>query len=185
MAGAIVLLSGGIDSAACVVHAQATGSTVEALFIDYRQPARYSERQSASQIARHFGIPLRIAEATAASSASGEILGRNGFLVFCALMSKPDIEGLLMLGIHSGTLYYDCSAAFVKDIQRVLDGYSGGKIQLSAPFLSWSKQEIFDFCKEKDVPVHLTWSCESSSYTTCGHCMSCKDRAMADVGTAQ
>jgi 7-cyano-7-deazaguanine synthase len=184
MAGVLILLSGGIDSAACVAYAQPIASTVEALFIDYLQPARHSERESAVRIARHYGIQLQIAEATAAPAASGEIMGRNGFLIFCALMSKPSVAGLLMMGIHCGTPYYDCSPTFVGDMQRVLDGYSGGKTQLSTPFLSWSKQDILHFCKEKDVPLHLTWSCESNSYTTCWHCLSCRDKAMADVGTA-
>jgi 7-cyano-7-deazaguanine synthase len=183
MLAALVLLSGGIDSAACIAYVQPITSKVEAIFVDYLQPARESERESATQIAKHYGVPLQIVQTTAAPAAAGEITGRNGFLVLSALMIKPSFAGLLSMGIHSGTRYYDCSPPFVNDMQRILDGYSSGRIQFSTPFLSWNKGEILEFCKERNVPVELTWSCESSSFVACGHCMSCRDKAMINVGT--
>lgn len=185
MAKALVLLSGGVDSAACIAYAQPIVSSLEAIFIDYGQAAAERERESATNISRHYGIALQLVRLTPSSPViSGEIPGRNAFLILAALMLRPQFVGLLMTGIHSGTQYYDCSQAFVGDIQRVLDGYFGGKIQLSNPFLLWTKDQIFEFCRVKDVPLGLTWSCESSSEAACGFCMSCKDRAMLNACTS-
>jgi 7-cyano-7-deazaguanine synthase len=128
-------------------------------------------------------VPLQIVQTTATPAKAGEIMGRNGFLVLSALMTKPSFVGLLSMGIHAGTSYYDCSPPFVSDMQRILDGYSGGRIQFSTPFLSWSRGEILEFCKERNVPLELTWSCEANSHIACGHCMSCRDKAIVNVGT--
>lgn len=182
MTKALVLLSGGVDSSACIAYAQPIVSTLEAIFIDYGQAAAEREKDSATNISRHYGIALQIVRLTPSSPAiSGEIPGRNAFLILAALMIRPEFAGLLMTGIHSGTQYYDCSQVFISDIQRVVDGYFGGKIQLSNPFLLWTKAQIFEFCQAKRVPLELTWSCESSSEAACGFCMSCKDRAMLNA----
>jgi 7-cyano-7-deazaguanine synthase len=72
MIAALILLSGGIDSAACVAYAKSIASPVEALFIDYMQPARDSERDAAIRVSGHYGIPLQIVEATASPATSYE-----------------------------------------------------------------------------------------------------------------
>ena len=184
MSAAVVLLSGGIDSAACVAYMQSVAAVLEAVFVDYLQPARESERESATRIAQHYKIPLQVVQATATPPEAGEIAGRNAFLVLSALMLRPHFKGLVTLGIHAGTPYYDCSEVFTTDMQRILDGYSNGKIQLSAPFLSWTKGQILDFCRAKAVPMQLTWSCETTSHIPCGQCLSCKDRALMNASAA-
>lgn len=44
---ALVLLSGGIDSAACVAFYRRLGNDVAAVFVDYGQPVREQEERSA------------------------------------------------------------------------------------------------------------------------------------------
>ena len=55
---AVVLLSGGIDSAACVHYYIDLNFEVNAIFIDYGQTARGNERQSAMRIAAYYNIRL-------------------------------------------------------------------------------------------------------------------------------
>jgi len=61
---AIVLLSGGIDSAACVAFYKQLGHDVSGLFIDYGQPVREQEERSAAAIAAHYKIPFTIVRCT-------------------------------------------------------------------------------------------------------------------------
>jgi 7-cyano-7-deazaguanine synthase len=61
-------------------------------------------------------------------------------------------------------------------MQRVLDGYHGGTMYVEAPFLEFSKRDIFDYCLDNGVPVGLTFSCERGSDRPCRQCASCKDR---------
>jgi 7-cyano-7-deazaguanine synthase len=171
-----ILLSGGIDSAACAAFYLHLGHHVDALFVDYGQPTRDAERTSAQAIARHYSIPLRTVTFNGPTvGLSGEIVGRNAFLVFTAMLYRPRFIGILALGIHTGPPYYDCQAAFVDDIARLVCGYTDGKVSLGVPFLSWTKEAIWDFCTHNRVPVGLAWSCEVGPTIPCGSCPSCKD----------
>jgi 7-cyano-7-deazaguanine synthase len=179
---AVVLLSGGIDSSCCIAFYQQAGHEVTGVFVDYGQPVREREEQSATAIARHYAIPLHlIRTAGPAQISEGEIAGRNAFLVFAAFLHLPLQSGLMVLGIHAGSPYYDCSEHFIAHLNALLSGYSDGKVSVAAPFLEWSKKAVFDFCHEAKVPVELTWSCEVGPLVPCGHCLSCEDRARLNV----
>lgn len=82
----------------------------------------------------------------------------------------------IILGIHAGSDYTDCSPGFVANINCLLDIYANGTICLEAPFIEWDKNGIILYCKEKEVPCHLTYSCETGSVPPCGKCLSCLDR---------
>jgi 7-cyano-7-deazaguanine synthase len=88
------------------------------------------------------------------------------------LASIGRLTGVIGIGIHAGTEYPDCSPAFVDAMQRLLDVYSGGEVQLDAPFLSWSKPEIWEYARRLGVPLDATYSCEFGP-RPCGQCLSC------------
>jgi 7-cyano-7-deazaguanine synthase len=161
-----VLASGGIDSTACINFYLSLGHKVLPLFVQYGQAACNAERRSIHAVCRHFGLRPRVVTVTGFNRlSSGEICGRNLFLVSVALM-----------GIHGGTRYYDCGADFAQRTQRIISSYTDGRATLGAPFLNWSKQEIFQYCTKCDVPISITWSCEAGSKAPCGKCLSCRDR---------
>lgn len=179
---AIVLLSGGIDSAACVRYYFDLGFRLSGLFIDYGQRARGNEGKSAVQVANHYDIPLdKLSLSPVKHLGPGEIRGRNAFLIIAALTFYPRFKGILSLGIHSGTPYYDCSQKFMSDITTIIDAYAGGEVRIDAPFLTWDKSTVYAYCREKDVPIQLTYSCESGTDPPCGKCLSCKDREVLSV----
>ena len=179
----LILLSGGIDSTACVTFYKDLGRSSCGLFIDYGQPALKQEAESAKTIANYYSIPLlssmwignRI-------KSSGYICGRNSFLITAALMECPESVSVIAIGIHSGTNYSDCSPQFLNKMQEVLDLYTLGKLHLSAPFLEFSKSEIYSYCMHKKIPVNLTYSCEWGGPMPCGECLSCKDREILNAG---
>ena len=80
------------------------------------------------------------------------------------------------IGIHALTDYYDTTTLFIKHTQRLLNGYSGGSVTLSAPFLADTKAEVIRFAKDNSVPLRLTYSCERQNAPACGECLSCRDR---------
>lgn len=173
----LVLLSGGIDSTACTHFYREQQHAVSALFVDYGQPAKLSERKSAQAIATHYGMPLQQLSVSGVTvPASGEITGRNALLLSAALMAIGKKAALITLGIHAGTRYFDCQPGFVRHWEELLSGYTDGRVQLGIPFLRWKKAAIWQYCTEQKVPVQLTWSCEASDTTPCGSCLSCKDK---------
>ena len=179
----IVLLSGGIDSAACVHYYIDLNFEVNALFIDYGQKARDNERQSAMRIAAYYGVKLdQVSFSSMEHYGPGEVRGRNAFFILATLFYYTRFKGIISLGIHSGTPYYDCSRQFIDDITPIIDAYVGGEVSIDAPFLTWEKPAIYTYCKEKGVPIYLTYSCEDGSTPPCGKCRSCKDRETLNAG---
>ena len=171
-----VLVSGGLDSAACVAFYLQSGFVVSGLFIDYGQAAQIQERRSAGCIAKHYGIQLRsLCIDGCRSRSDGLVIGRNAFLLFTALMESEEAFDLIATGVHAGTQYYDCSGSFLQSIQVVFDGYTGGRVRIGAPFLQWSKLDVWDYCQHRKVPISLTYSCEAGGETPCGRCLSCRD----------
>lgn len=174
--GCVVLVSGGVDSAACIDFYQRQGFAVGGLHMTYGQPAARQETAAATAIAYHYGIPLTLVRLVGGRPKSdGELLGRNALLLFTALMEIEARSNILVLGIHSGTHYYDCSSSFIATVQSIIDGQCDGRIRVAAPFLEWTKKEIWDYCLTHHVPIGLTYSCERGLDHPCGICLSCRD----------
>lgn len=171
-----ILVSGGVDSAACIDFYQNQGFTVSGLHITYGQPAAQHEAAAATAIAAHYRMPLALVQLVGSRpKTDGEILGRNAFLLFTALMEIKALSAIIALGIHAGTPYYDCSPNFLTVSQSIVDGQCDGRIRIVAPFLEWTKKEIWDYCIAHRVPIDLTYSCERGLDHPCGICLSCRD----------
>jgi 7-cyano-7-deazaguanine synthase len=176
-ANALVLLSGGIDSATCARHLQDQGFDVSCVFINYGQLAAQSEQRAATAIAGVLGIRLSIISISAQRQfGAGEILGRNALLVLAAMTICEVKSGVIGLGIHAGTPYYDCSPAFLASIDRLIAEYSDGRVRVTAPFISWNKKDIFDYYLRAGFPSDIAYSCEAGQVPPCGTCASCRDR---------
>ena len=172
----LVLLSGGIDSTAVVAFYLEQQCHVSCLFVDYGQAAGPKEQLAAQRVAAHYGVPLRHMTCTGTKSKGGGlILGRNAFLLSAALMEFDAKAGIIATGIHAGTQYYDCSERFAHAIGDIFDGYTDGRVRVGAPFLEWSKPDIWAFCRDRRVPVNMTYSCELGREQPCGECNSCRD----------
>ena len=173
----LILFSGGIDSTACIHYYLKLDFNVEGIFVDYGQKAHIREFSSVTNIASYYGIKVnRITCNIPYNVTTGEIIGRNGFLIMAALLGNSNFRGIISLGIHSDVSYYDCSNFFVQNMNDILNGYTDGQIMLDIPFLNWNKKMIYGYCKDMNVPINLTYSCESDGDEACGVCQSCLDR---------
>ena len=177
-----VLLSGGMDSSACVAFYLERSFSVRCIFIDYGQDAAIREGVAARSVAQHFHVPLAKCRFLGfAQKGQGTIRGRNAFLLIAALMETPENVGTLALGIHSGTGYVDCASPFIRKMQSVFDAYTAGTVQIGTPFLEWTKADIHAFCRTRNVPLELTYSCELGLDQPCGGCHSCRDLEVLDA----
>jgi 7-cyano-7-deazaguanine synthase len=179
---AYVLASGGIDSTACIAYYLNLGFEVRPVFIDFGHPANPVERQHVRQIVLRYGMPLReIVLRGLHAAQAGEVKGRNAAFVTMALMAYPDIAGIIALGIHAGSPYYDCSPRFRDLMGSLVSEYTDGRLNFDAPFIALEKTGIVDFAMAHDVPLDLTYSCETGVASPCGTCPSCKDRIALGV----
>ena len=178
----VVLVSGGLDSAACIDYYLRQDFAVRGLHVDYGQDPAANEARAARGVANHYRIPLNtVTLAMARPKSIGEVPGRNAFFVLTALMETSPSRALIALGSHAGTAYYDCSGHFLTAVQTLLDGYCDGQVRVAAPFAEWTKAEVFQYCISNAVPIDLTHSCERGLDHPCGQCLSCKDREALSV----
>ena len=180
---ALVLMSGGIDSTACALFLTKQGYDVRGLFIDYGQPAARYEALAVGEIGGQLGIDVAMCKLLGGPAfGAGEITGRNAFFVFTALLvERNSFAELLALGIHAGTPYYDCSEAFLRSISRIVHETTGGNTQLIAPFITWTKMQVYGYFLSLRLPKELTYSCEAGLQPPCGACASCADRLLLDA----
>ena len=172
----LVLLSGGLDSAACLKFYLDIGRTVSAVFIDYKQAAANQEYCASNAIANYFNIKIKAISCNEMTlKKDGLINARNAFLLTTALMEAPSDTTTIVLGVHSGTNYNDCSPEFIDNMQTVYNAYAENTVQIAAPFIHWSKSDIWKYAIDNGVPVDLLYSCENGSQEPCGKCLSCLD----------
>ena len=185
----VVLLSGGIDSAATLALANAEGCEVHALTVTYGQ-RHLVELESARKIAEHFGVKEHMVvnveldklggSALTGSSdipkdrytASAEIPptyvpARNTVLLSIALAYAETINAIdLYIGVnavdYSG--YPDCRPQFIlayETLARVATkvGVEGAKVQIHAPLIHMSKAQIVKKALELGIDPAWTHSC--------------------------
>lgn len=171
-----LLISGGIDSTACLAFLISNNFDVKGTFIDFGQPARKRELVAARKITKFYDISLQLLQVIHTREIrAGEISGRNGFLIFAGLITCLPSINAICIGVHAGTPYSDCSKSFITQIDTIVAEITDGATRVFAPFVDWDKNQIVHFAKIQRVPLELTYSCEAGN-TPCGVCASCEDR---------
>ena len=206
MKNAVVLLSGGMDSAVVVAMAREQGFAVHALSVRYGQ-RHTSELDAAAAVARALGVvahktvnvDLRSIGGSALTDdidvpeAGGEgipvtyVPARNTIMLSVALgwaevLGANDIFCGVNAVDYSG--YPDCRPEFISAFQPLANlatkaGVEGAGIQVHAPLQFLSKADIVREGVRLGVDFGLTVSCYNAddSGAACGHCDACRLRA--------
>ncbi|WP_013320401.1 7-cyano-7-deazaguanine synthase QueC [Gloeothece verrucosa] len=206
---AVVLLSGGLDSATSAAIALADGYEVIALSLSYGQ-RHQRELQAAKKVVAaldiksHYIMDVNLSQ-WGGSSLTDELIdmptdgvkpnlipntyvpGRNTVFIAIAL-SLAEAKGAeaIYLGInavdYSG--YPDCRPEYIEAFQKLASlsskvGVEGKAIQLMAPLVKDSKADIVRRAMSLEVPIADTWSCYQGGDEPCGLCDSCRIRNRA------
>lgn len=203
---AVVLLSGGLDSATVLAMAREAGHECYALSVHYGQ--RHSiELEAAGQIAKAFGARDHRVMGVDLAGIGGSALtdaaigvpneptvgipvtyvpARNTLMLSLALGWAEVLEAqYVYIGVnaldYSG--YPDCRPEFVEAFQHLADvgtkaGVEGRGVRLVAPLLHWSKARIIQEGVRLGVDYSLTVSCYQADPQgrACGVCDSCRLR---------
>jgi len=204
---AVVLLSGGLDSATTLALARSAGFRVYALSVSYGQRHR-AELDAAARVARALGAhehrvmtvdlagiggsaltdaALAVPETPAAGIPITYVPARNTLMLSLAL-GWAEVRGAydLFVGVnavdYSG--YPDCRPEFIAAFERLARlatkaGVEGGRFHVHAPLVRMSKAEIIRTGLELGVDYAMTVSCYQASEEglACGRCDSCRLRA--------
>ena len=200
---ALVLLSGGIDSAVALWWAKAQGWDVRALTFDYfgrpkREHTAISALAGRAAIGPVRSVPLPFLkevddlrpsgfENTALNeSPEGYIPARN--LIFYSLAAYyAELDGIrYLVGGHNGTdpeSFPDASPRFFEHLNRLLGmslwSYKGSPVEVVLPLAGKSKEDVLRLGRRLGVPFELTWSCYWDQDVHCGVCISCTERREA------
>ena len=162
---------------ACVQLLRTQGLKVTGLFVDYAQAALDYEEMAVASLSSLLALEVhKICIAGFKPSAAGEQAGRNALLLSTGLFWARNKRCVIATGIHSGSGYFDCSPQFLRTMSDLFSAQTDGMISLVTPFQHWSKRDIILYATEEKLPLLATYSCETGTVPTCGHCASCRDR---------
>jgi 7-cyano-7-deazaguanine synthase len=205
MKRAIVLVSGGLDSATTLAVALDDGFECHPVVFDYGQRHKV-ELESARAVCRHLGAPeprtvtldLRAIGGSALTDdidvpkdgAGDEIPvtyvpARNTlFLSYALALAEVLDAGYIFIGVnavdYSG--YPDCRPEFIAAFEKLANlatkaGVQGRRLQVLAPLIDNTKAEIIRCGHKLGVDYSLTTSCyDPVGDLACGKCDSCRLR---------
>ncbi len=204
--GAVVLLSGGLDSATCLAIARAQGYNCHTLSVDYGQRHcaeldASSRLAAAMAVASHRVIKVDLGvvggsaltdPALAVPEVAGEgipityVPARNTTLLSLALGLAEALD-LRDIFIGANAVDYsgypDCRPAFIEAFETLANlatraGVEGQRFRVHAPLIALTKAEIIRLGIGHGLDYGLTVSCYQADADgrACGRCDSCRIR---------
>lgn len=206
MPGAVVLLSGGLDSATVLAIARSRGFDCYTLSFDYGQ-RHCAELVAAARLSRALGavaheqltLPtigfkgsaltesrIAVPEHGGAGIPVTYVPARNTVFLALALGWAEVLDaGIIYIGVnaidYSG--YPDCRPEFISAFQSLADvatkrAVGGQRIVIEAPLIDFTKAEIICRGIELGVDYALTVSCYQADENgyACGYCDACRLR---------
>ena len=203
---AIVLVSGGLDSATCLAIAKAQSYECYAISFEYGQRSR-SELQAAKEIVAAAGIVehkifslqmdelgssaltdvhIKVPEEESEGIPVTYVPARNTVFLSYALAWTEVLKGeAIFMGLNARDYsgYPDCRPEYVAAFQQLINlatkrSVEGGIIKLETPLIDLNKSEIIKIGVRLGVNYGNTVSCYQAdeSGRACGSCDSCRFR---------
>lgn len=202
---AVVLLSGGLDSAVNLKQALDETGVALALTFDYGQRAAARELRTALEVCADLGAghqliklpwlaklaPPSVADPasdlSAATDQSVWVPARNAvFISIAASFAEALGCEAIVCGFNAeeAASFPDNSPEFVRRCDAMLALATRNAAKVISPTLELSKPEIVRLGAELGAPLHLVWSCYGAGPEHCWECPSCRRlrAALQDAG---
>lgn len=205
---AVILASGGMDSATAVYEAMDRGFEPYLLHTSYGQQTEGRELACARRLAEEVGaadflhvetehlarigassltdqeIDVAAADLDSDEIPSSYVPFRNANLLSLAVSyAEANDCTAVFIGAHSEDFsgYPDCRPEFFEAFQQVIEVGTKPEttISLEAPFVEASKTDIAERGLALGVPYEHTWSCYRAEAPACGTCDACAFRLQA------
>jgi len=201
---AVVILSGGMDSATSAYIAKKEGYEIIALHFNYAQRTQKRELKAFNDICdelnveKRYVIDLPFFKQIGANALVDKNLDvpteglkpgipityvpfRNGiFLSIAAAVAEKEGASAIYIGVveEDSSGYPDCTQGFIRHMQDAINAGTKPetKIELKTPLIDLKKEDIVKKAIEVGVPLRLTWSCYKNEDKACGVCDSCRLR---------
>lgn len=195
MSRAIVLLSGGVDSAVSLAWAQSRYShqLVAISFNYFLRPFR--ERLAVYRLLQKYPAQLMEPSISFLKEAGdwpakaseklpeGYISNRNMIFYSIAAYYAEMLDCQSIVGGHTAEdaeAFTDASTAFLQQLQQLINrALLQNKIQIEQPLIEMTKHQVMQRGIDWKIPLQHTWSCYFDAPRPCGRCISCVERAEA------
>ncbi|HKM78699.1 MAG TPA: 7-cyano-7-deazaguanine synthase [Candidatus Bathyarchaeia archaeon] len=198
--GAVVLLSGGIDSATALYWTMKQTPRVYSMNILYAQ-ASFREANASSSLAtaakvkEHLTISLpfykdiqsRYHPKQSSNITTAYVPARNTIFygVATAYAEALEIDTIVFGSNADDTKELpDATPDFIQKMNDLLRigtraGTDGKPIRIVNPLINHRKIEVLKLAMELEVPLSMTWSCYEDVQIPCGKCRGCQNRLEA------
>ncbi len=201
--GAVVLMSGGMDSCVCATWAQKTFPKVAAVHASYGQITQERERRAFHGVTQKLGIDTTLeidlshlaaiggssltdssmevpdADLEATEIPSSYVPFRNAhFLCVAASWAEVLEFDHLVIGAveEDGSGYPDCRRSFYDAFEAAIAAGTKPETRVSivTPLISMNKRQIVTVGSQLGAPIDQSWSCyRADGDQACGRCDSC------------
>lgn len=183
MKKALLLNSGGYDSAVCFQLAYDLGIDVFSLFFKYGQKSCNKERSSVVRMVEkyyrdfnfhdHFrGIEVEMPWAVNLEKTN--YFPMRNFIFLSHALSFAEAKGFdtIITGVNGtpGDGYPDTTVEFFKNIESIANSVN---VKIWNPLMNIYKGDVYELGNKLGVKVEDTWSCDYSDTIRCGKCNSC------------
>lgn len=199
---AVVLLSGGMDSAVCAAITKNSGYEIAALHLNYGQRTQTRELKAFEELCKYFEVKHKlIVDMNHLSQIGGSSLTDDTLVIHDADLHAQSIPNTYVPFRNANILaiatswaevinatalvigamqldssgYPDCRQEFFDAFQKAINFGTKPEteIKILTPIINFSKADIVREGTKLNVPFELTWSCYKTSDTACGVCDSC------------
>jgi 7-cyano-7-deazaguanine synthase len=200
---ALVMLSGGLDSATCLYWAKKNFSEVSVITFNYYNRLE-NEKRAAVELARRVNIvnfleidiPF-IKEFSDFYNGNHPTPGYDGRwgsyvparnLIFYSIAAHyaEFLNIKWIIGghnIHDGTFFIDATKDYIEKLNLLIKRgclfCNDDPCMILIPLAELDRKTIINLAIELKVPIELTWSCHNKGKTHCGQCYACLQRIEA------
>ena len=197
----IILLSGGLDSLVSLGVSKDKYNIRLALTFDYGQNPVQQEIKTSKKISEYYGIEHKVIKlpflqditnnafvggeselpkenlGTNESAKAVWVPNRNGlFLNIAASFADAQEYTNIIFGANKseGQTFPDNTPEFVLGINEEFKYSTLNGVEVVAPLINYTKDDIVKLALNKGVPLELAYSCYSGGKKNCGECESCQ-----------
>jgi 7-cyano-7-deazaguanine synthase len=171
---AVVLVSGGIDSAVALFWARERFARLLAVSFDGAGRPRGEARACAALVRRAGVRHLRVPAPYLRPRASGYVPARNLVFHAIALSIAEDAGARAVVAGHNRSdagMFADARPGFFRRLERL-----NGGVRILLPFAGLTDAQVIRRGVALGAPLDLTWSCYRDGPRPCGRCSACRGR---------
>ncbi|HET7148959.1 MAG TPA: 7-cyano-7-deazaguanine synthase [Candidatus Nitrosopolaris sp.] len=195
---ALVMLSGGLDSATCLYWAKEKYSDVSAITFNCYDRLQ-KEKESAAQLAKRASISnfleidipfikeysdLQIGRSQKSDSRWPSYVPARNLIFYSIAAHYAEFLNIKWIvgghNSHDGSFFKDATNNYLEKINSLFKHgcllSNDDPCVIVTPLLKMNKKRIINLAIHLKVPLEVTWSCHTKARRHCGECYSCKKR---------